>query len=130
MKDENTLLAAYDDAAGVTAAFNKNILVRLNRELDADFDVDAFEHRAVWNEAKSAHGDAPGEPTAQHVRFAELDWAVDFAAGETIHTENSYKYRPEELRQCWPLPALPQRAPGATSEGGLRCAWGERRNSR
>ena len=53
VKDEATLLAAYDDAAGVTAAFNRNILVRLNRELDADFDLESFEHRAVWNAGKS-----------------------------------------------------------------------------
>ncbi len=53
VKDEATLVAAYDDAAGVTAAFNSNVLVRLNRELDADFDLEAFAHRAVWNGAKS-----------------------------------------------------------------------------
>jgi len=52
-KDEATLLAAYDDAAGVTAAFNRNLLVRLNRELDAEFDPEAFAHCAVWNEAES-----------------------------------------------------------------------------
>ena len=62
VKDEATLVAAYDDARGVTAAFNQNVLVRLNRELDADFDVEAFAHRAVWNQGEVAHGNAPGEP--------------------------------------------------------------------
>ena len=61
-RTKSRLLAAYDDAAGVTAAFNRNILVRLNRELDADFDLEAFAHRAVWNEAAVEDGDAPGEP--------------------------------------------------------------------
>ena len=94
VKDEATLVAAYDDARGVTAAFNKNVLVRLNRELDADFDVEAFEHRAVWNQAKSRMEMHLVSPCAQQVNIDELDMTIDFAAGETIHTENSYKYRP------------------------------------
>ncbi|MGA3129231.1 MAG: L-histidine N(alpha)-methyltransferase [Terracidiphilus sp.] len=94
IKDESTLLAAYDDAAGVTAAFNRNLLVRLNRELDAEFDQEAFAHRAVWNGAASRiemHLMSRGQ---QRVRVGALDLKVDFAAGESIHTENSYKYRP------------------------------------
>lgn len=94
VKDEATLVAAYDDARGVTAAFNKNVLVRLNRELDADFDVEAFAHRAVWNQAKSRMEMHLVSHCDQQINIDELEMTVDFAAGETIHTENSYKYRP------------------------------------
>ena len=94
VKDEALLVAAYDDASGVTAAFNRNMLVRLNRELDADFDVEAFAHRAVWNQAKSRMEMHLESRTAQQVFVDELDMTFQFAAGETIHTENSYKYRP------------------------------------
>ncbi len=94
VKDEASLLAAYDDAAGVTAAFNRNILVRLNRELDTGFDPHAFAHRAVWNRARSRIEMHLVSRKAQCVRFDALDLAVHFAAGESIHTENSYKYRP------------------------------------
>ena len=94
VKNESTLLAAYDDAAGVTAAFNRNMLVRMNRELGADFDLAAFEHRAIWNEHLSRMEMHLESSTDQRVRFASLDWEVEFEAGETTHTENSYKYRP------------------------------------
>jgi dimethylhistidine N-methyltransferase len=94
VKDKAMLVAAYDDAAGVTAAFNRNMLVRVNRELDADFDVEAFAHRAVWNQAKSRMEMHLESRTAQQVIVDELDMTFEFAAGETIHTENSYKYRP------------------------------------
>ena len=94
VKDKATLVAAYDDGQGVTAAFNKNVLIRLNRELDADFDVDAFAHRAVWNQAKSRMEMHLVSRRAHQVNVDELDMTVEFAAGETIHTENSYKYRP------------------------------------
>jgi dimethylhistidine N-methyltransferase len=94
VKEERVLVRAYDDAAGVTAAFNKNLLARLNRDLEADFDLAAFAHRAVWNPAHSRmemHLESLGR---QRVRFGALDWEVEFSSGETIHTENSYKYRP------------------------------------
>jgi dimethylhistidine N-methyltransferase len=94
VKDKATLVAAYDDAQGVTAAFNKNVLVRLNRELDAEFDVEAFAHRAVWNKAKSRMEMHLVSRCAQQVNIDELDMMVEFAEGETIHTESSYKYRP------------------------------------
>jgi dimethylhistidine N-methyltransferase len=93
-KDEATLLAAYDDAAGVTAAFNRNVLVRLNRELDADFDPEAFAHRAVWNPDASRIEMHLVSRTEQQVCIGALELEVEFRAGETIHTENSYKYRP------------------------------------
>ncbi len=93
-KEESALLAAYDDAAGVTAAFNRNVLVRLNRELDAEFDLETFAHCAVWNEAKSRIEMHLKSRDAQRVHVGALDLKVDFAAGESIHTENSYKFRP------------------------------------
>ncbi len=94
VKDESVLLAAYDDAAGVTAAFNRNILARLNRELGADFAPSAFAHRAVWNGAASRIEMHLESLRAQQVRLAATDFEVNFVPGETIHTENSYKYRP------------------------------------
>jgi L-histidine Nalpha-methyltransferase len=93
-KDESTLLAAYDDVAGVTAEFNLNLLTRLNRELGADFYLESFEHRAVWNASESRIEMHLESRIAQQVWLDGLDLAVEFAAGETIHTENSYKYRP------------------------------------
>lgn len=96
VKEEPVLQAAYDDAAGVTAAFNKNILVRLNRELDADFDPAAFSHRAVWNPEKSRMEMHVVSERQQTVWLAGLDLRVNFEAGEGIHTENSYKYRPDD----------------------------------
>jgi dimethylhistidine N-methyltransferase len=93
-KEDSILLAAYDDVAGVTAAFNRNLLVRLNRELDAEFEPEAFAHCALWNEAESRVEMHLKSRGAQRVRVRALDLKVDFAAGESIHTENSYKYRP------------------------------------
>lgn len=95
-KNPRLLEAAYDDAAGVTAAFNLNLLHRLNRELDGDVPVDAFEHRAVWN-------DAVGRIEMHLVAQRDLAFTVAgrrfaMTAGETIHTENSHKYTVEEAR--------------------------------
>jgi len=90
--DPAVLLPAYDDAAGVTAAFNKNLLHRLNRELDADFDVDRWDHLAGWNPDRSRIEIYLRARGAQRVRIAALDLTVDFADGETIHTESSHKY--------------------------------------
>jgi L-histidine Nalpha-methyltransferase len=93
-KHERILLAAYDDAAGVTARFNLNLLARLNRELAADFDLDSFVHRAVWNRAESRIEMYLESLIALRVQLPSLDLEVSFAAGERIHTENSYKYAP------------------------------------
>jgi len=92
VKGERVLQAAYDDAAGVTAAFNRNILMRLNRELGADFDPEAFAHRARWNAERSRMEMHLESMAAQSAQVAGME--VWFAAGETIHTENSYKYVP------------------------------------
>lgn len=93
-KDEATLLSAYDDVAGVTADFNLNLLARLNRELGAEFYLESFEHRAVWKEAESRIEMHLESRIAQKVWLGALDLEVEFAEGETIHTENSYKYSP------------------------------------
>jgi uncharacterized SAM-dependent methyltransferase len=90
VKDEATLVAAYDDALGVTAAFNKNLLARINRELAGDFDLDAFAHRAVWNAADSRIEMHLVSLRDQTVRVAGRTF--QFAEGETIHTENSHKF--------------------------------------
>ncbi len=89
-KSVDTLISAYDDAAGVTAAFNLNVLVRLNRELDADFDVSAFKHEALWSSHDSRVEMHLRSRRAQTVTIAGE--AFRFAQGETIHTENSYKF--------------------------------------
>ena len=97
VKDAGTLVAAYDDAAGVTAAFNRNLLVRANRDLGAGFDVDSFAHRARWNEAASRM-EMHLEATRDMV--VELgDRRFDFARGETIHTESSRKYTEVSVRE-------------------------------
>lgn len=94
-KDAKTLERAYDDAAGVTARFNMNVLVRLNREMRADFDLAHFHHRAVWNDALGRIEMHLVSDVDQHVHVAGE--AFHFRANEHIHTENSYKYRPEEF---------------------------------
>ncbi len=97
VKDEATLIAAYDDAAGVTAQFNLNMLHRLNRDLGADFHPACFEHRAVWNRAESRMEMHLESKHDQDVWIAEAQMGVHFAKGETIHTENSYKFTPEAI---------------------------------
>lgn len=93
VKDEATLLAAYDDPEGVTAAFNRNLLARINRELDGDFDLAAFDHRAVWNPAESRIEMHLVSRADQRVRV--LGRSFDFREGERLHTENSYKFTVE-----------------------------------
>ncbi len=96
-KDAERLEAAYNDAAGITAAFNLNILRHINRRLDADFDLDNFTHRALYNEPAGRvemhlSSKTPHQVQVQGERY-------DFKRGETIHTENSYKYTVEEFHQ-------------------------------
>ena len=97
VKDPAVVVAAYDDAEGVTAAFNKNLLVRANRELDADFDLDAFDHVALWNPQESRMEMHLRSATDQRVRIGQE--IVDFMAGETIHTESSRKYHEDSVRE-------------------------------
>ena len=97
-KTEATLLAAYDDAAGTTAAFNLNVLTRLNRDLGADFDTEKFCHKVFWNPGESRIEMHLESLAAQRVHIPANSngpaLAVSFAKGETIHTENSYKFTP------------------------------------
>ncbi len=95
-KDSRILDAAYNDSQGVTAAFNLNLLERINRELDADFDLSAFHHLAFYNEACGRIEMHLESGRAQSVRIGRE--RVRFAAGERIHTENSYKYGVEEFQ--------------------------------
>ena len=96
IKDEGVLNAAYDDAAGVTARFNLNILRRMNRELGGNFDLASFRHRAFYNVANHRIEMHLESLAAQSVTVAGRTFA--FRAGETIHTENSYKYTVESFR--------------------------------
>jgi L-histidine Nalpha-methyltransferase len=93
VKDEGVLVRAYDDAAGVTAEFNKNVLSVVNRELGADFDPGAFEHVALWDAGKEWIEMRLRSRAAQTVKIPALDLAVDFAAGEELRTEVSAKFR-------------------------------------
>ena len=90
IKDEQRLVSAYDDAQGVTAAFNLNLLERINRELDGRIPIEAFRHRAIWNDDRARiemHLEARVDIT-----FTIEGRPFEMAAGETIHTENSHKY--------------------------------------
>ena len=126
-KDPALLHAAYDDAQGVTARFNLNLLARINRELGGNFDLQAFAHRAevhVDEGRVSMHLVAlrPGR-----VRIAALELEVDFAAGEDIHTEDSYKYSPAEIARLAAASGFAIEGDWRDSAGGfaevlLRCA--------
>lgn len=96
-KDRTVLEAAYNDALGVTAAFNLNVLARINRELGGNFDLRAFQHRAFYNEAVGRVEIYIESALEQTVRISQLEMEVQFAEGEQIHTENSYKYDLSDL---------------------------------
>ncbi|MFE5036145.1 L-histidine N(alpha)-methyltransferase [Streptomyces sp. NPDC056683] len=93
VKDEGVLVRAYDDAAGVTAEFNKNVLAVVDRELGADFDPEAFDHVALWDADNEWIEMRLRSRVAQTVKVPALDLAVDFAAGEELRTEVSAKFR-------------------------------------
>ena len=97
VKPEPELLLTYDDPLGITAAFNRNLLVRINRELGGNFDLPAFAHRAVWNadESRVEMHLVSGRRQAIHIEGAGLE--LTMAEGETIWTESSYKYRPDAI---------------------------------
>jgi L-histidine N-alpha-methyltransferase len=97
VKPEADLLLAYDDPLGVTAAFNRNLLVRVNRELGGDFDINRFGHRAIWNAAESRVEMHLISLERQRVRVAASDIDITFDANEPIWTESSYKYRIEDV---------------------------------
>ena len=95
VKETKALIPAYDDAAGVTAAFNKNLLTRINRELGANFNLNLFRHRALWNEEFSRIEMHLESLIAQQISIPALELEVKLQREETIHTENSYKFRDE-----------------------------------
>ncbi|MFJ4969919.1 L-histidine N(alpha)-methyltransferase [Streptomyces sp. NPDC088755] len=99
VKDQETLVAAYDDASGVTAAFNKNVLNVVNRELGADFPLEDFEHVAVWNPEQRWIEMRLRARRALSVKIRELDLVVPFEAGEELRTEVSAKFRQEDVRE-------------------------------
>lgn len=99
VKPEADLLQAYDDPLGITAAFNRNLLYRVNRELGGDFDVPQFAHRAVWNAAESRVEMFLVALRRQRVRVAAAGIDIRLGAGETIWTESSYKFHPDDIAQ-------------------------------
>lgn len=101
VKNRDRLEAAYDDADGVTAKFNKNVLRVLNRELTADFDLDAFEHVARYDEAEARMDIRLRSLAEQTIRLEELDLDVEFAAGEEMRTEISSKFTRERLEAVY-----------------------------
>lgn len=98
VKRESTLMAAYDDADGVTEAFNLNLLSRLNRELGANFDLACYKHRVVWNKEASRMEMYLECRQPQFVRIPAAHLSVALNKGERIHTENSYKFTPKMLK--------------------------------
>jgi L-histidine N-alpha-methyltransferase len=99
VKSESDLRLAYDDPLGVTAAFNKNLLVRINRELGGEFNLDAFDHRAAWNREEQRIEMHLVSRAPQTVRVAAAGISVPFARGEHVWTESSYKYEPHQIEQ-------------------------------
>jgi L-histidine N-alpha-methyltransferase len=99
VKAPRRLIAAYDDSRGVTAKFNLNILERLNRELDANFELSQFQHRAFWNAAESRIEMHLESLKEQLIRIPETGFHIRLLKGETIHTENSYKFKTQSIAE-------------------------------
>ncbi len=97
-KDSSVLQAAYNDRAGVTARFNLNVLARINRELGGEFPLESFFHRAFYNDTKGRIEMHLVSETDREVSIHELEESFRFAAGESIHTENSYKYTLDQIK--------------------------------
>ena len=112
VKPERDLQLAYDDPLGVTAAFNKNLLVRINNELGGDFSLGAFDHRAAWNPAEQRIEMHLVSRVQQTVAIKAAGTSVSFAPGEHIWTESSYKYEPDQIEQM-----------GADTGFALRDQW-------
>jgi dimethylhistidine N-methyltransferase len=98
-KDRKDLLLAYDDPAGVTAAFNKNVLARINRELGGDFDVKNFEHVVEYEEERGGLHSYLAAMSEQSVNVGEIGLQLHFEPGDRIHTESAYKYSPQSIAQ-------------------------------
>jgi uncharacterized SAM-dependent methyltransferase len=119
VRPEPLLLVAYDDPLGVTAAFNKNVLWRINRELGADFDLAAFAHRAVWDPAAARIEMHLVSLCQQRVRIPAAGVEATFAEGETIWTESSYKYTLAGLAQMGRQAGLACQRQWVDEEGGF-----------
>jgi L-histidine Nalpha-methyltransferase len=111
-KSPTILIPAYDDARGVTAAFNLNVLHRINRELGGRFDPQSFEHLALYNDEQGCIEMHLRSRLAQRVPIVKIEQVVSFGKDETIHTESSYKYTMDEVRDL-----------GHQASLGLRCTW-------
>src|SRR4029078_12574805 len=98
-KSPDILLPAYDDPLGVTAAFNLNLLARINRELGGSFDIKKFAHRAIYNEELGRNEIYIVSLAAQWVRIRAIDLEARFEEGEMIHTENSYKFDLDQMTE-------------------------------
>lgn len=120
VKDPAVLEAAYDDAQGVTARFNLNLLVRINRELGADFDLDRFAHRAVYRPDLARVEMHLVSRADQTVRVPGANLSVNFSEGETIHTESSHKYTPETLAALAARAGLAEEAAWTDPQGFFR----------
>ena len=116
-KDRATLELAYDDPTGVTAAFDKNLLARINRELGGTFDLREFEHVARYDDERGCIDSRLRTRTAQRVRIESLGLDVEFAAGESIHTESSYKFDESDIEML-----------AAASGFAVAQSWHDRRN--
>jgi dimethylhistidine N-methyltransferase len=114
-KDRATLERAYNDSEGVTAAFNRNLLRRINRELDGEFELDAFLHRAVYDEERGRVEMHLVSTRDQRVAVGQLDCSFAFKEGESIHTESSYKFSHDQIH-----------ALGESAGLNLRQAWTDR----
>lgn len=124
VKSADVLENAYDDQQGVTAAFNLNLLTRINRELDGDIDVAAFSHRAVWNDTRSRvemHLVAKRD-----VAFTVSGRTFDMAAGETIHTENSHKFTVDRFTELAASADLSVKTHWSDERGYFTLYWLER----
>ncbi|WP_406694077.1 L-histidine N(alpha)-methyltransferase [Singulisphaera sp. Ch08] len=119
-KDAATLEAAYDDAAGITARFNLNLLTRLNRELGADFDLSRFTHRAVYRPDLGRVEMHLVSQVPQTVRIPGAAITVDFAEGELIHTENSHKYSLDGLAELAHRAGFAEEAAWTDPQGHFR----------
>ncbi|MEE6259726.1 L-histidine N(alpha)-methyltransferase [Plantactinospora sonchi] len=117
VKDPGVLVPAYDDAAGVTAEFNRNVLRVLNRELGADFDPDAFDHVALWDPGRRWIEMRLRARSPQRVRVPALDLELDFAEGEELRTEISAKFRPEDVDAELGAAGFPVRARWTDPDG-------------
>ena len=120
-KDRATLELAYDDPAGVTAAFDRNLLARINRELDADFDPRQFAHVARYDEGRGAVDSflEAREDLAASLRAADV--RVTFSAGERIHTESSYKFDDDDIVRLGEDAGFRSERPGTIAPNASAC---------